>query len=179
MIEMFGDAIFIFPIDSMIKFQSGQPQSPVWVYQFSYKHNHSLASIDLNNSGQLRKPGFQQLEEPTHGHECSMLFPEFERLMGPLSDEETKYSRKFIRFLVNFMKTGQPKLSNREEFKYWKPVLEESPSHYDFNETSSIKQNLPFQGRMKFWGTLPIQWRKRLYDHMTDKFQHLREHGEL
>jgi len=179
MIEMFGDAIFNFPIDSMIKFQSGQAHSPVWVYQYNYKHNHSLAFMDPKNPGQLRKPGFKQLEQPTHGHECSMLFPEFGGVIGPLSEEETKYSRKFVRFLVNFMKTGQPKLSNREEFKYWKPVIEESPSHYDHSETASIKQNLPFQSRMKFWGTLPILWRKRLYDYMTDKFQNLRENGDL
>ena len=96
MIEMFGDAMFNYAIDSMIKFQSGQAHSPVWVYQYNYKHNHSLVSLDLRNPGQIRKAGFKQLEQPSHGHESSMLFPEYEGLLGPLSEEETKYSSSSV-----------------------------------------------------------------------------------
>ena len=45
---------------------------------------------------QVYKPDLIGLDRATHGHEISMLFPAFEGMTGPLSDEETKQSRKYI-----------------------------------------------------------------------------------
>merc|ERR1712098_828190 len=67
-------------------------------------------------------PDLKALGKATHGHEISMMFPAFEAEMGPLSEEEAKYSKKFIKFCVEFMKRGHPKQDEKYEFKDWLPV---------------------------------------------------------
>ena len=113
---MLGDTMFNFPIDRMVKLHGNKEHTPVWMYQFNYKHSHSLASFDLNNPGKALAPEAQieQLRKPTHAHELSMLFPMFEDVMGPLSDEETKMSKKFIKFVYDFAVQGHPNQDNRE-----------------------------------------------------------------
>ena len=53
MIQMLGDTMFNYPIDRMIKMQGNKAYSPVWVYQYNYKHNHSLANFDVTNPGEV------------------------------------------------------------------------------------------------------------------------------
>ena len=178
MIDMYGDAAFNYPIDNMVKLQSGQQHSPVWVYQYRYKHNHSLALLDPNNPGKLRKQHFKQLEAPTHGHDCSMLFPLYEAELGPLSEEETEQSRQFIQFIARFMVTGDPR---PEAAAGWSSVSDEQElSYYAHDVRSSVQKGLPHQKRMKFWNNLPIIWRKNLLNYLTGKMDFIKEnHNEL
>merc|ERR1711971_909112 len=139
MVNMMGDALFNYPIDRMVKLQGNKAHSPVWVYQYNYKHNHSLAFFDPQNPGQVRRPGLKALTKATHGHEISMLFPAFEKEMGPLSEEETKHSKKFVKFVANFMVNGHPK---------------------GHGKYSASNKGLPNQHRMKWWNELPVYWKK-------------------
>merc|ERR1711936_737033 len=142
----------------MKKLQGNKDHSPVWVYQYNYKHNHSLAFFDPQNPGEVRKPGLKALEKATHGHELSMLFPAFEKEMGPLSEEETKYSRKFVKFVVDFMVKGHPKGDGKYEFKEWEPVANGQLTYFVHGKFSGSQKGLPYQHRMKWWNELPVFW---------------------
>ena len=197
MINMLGDANFNYPIDRMVKLQGNKEHSPVWVYQYNYKHNHSLANFDpvtpgqvfyqhhcLNNFHsffifQVRKVTLKQLEKATHAHELSMLFPAFEDVMGPLSEEETKNSRKFVKFIVEFMKRGHPKQDGKYEFKEWEPVANGQLSYFTMGKYSATQKGLPHQHRMKWWNELPVYWRKNPEDVTEDEKYTVGEVEEL
>lgn len=51
--QMLGDTMFNYPIDRMVKLQGNKPFSPVWMYQYNYKHDHSLAYMDVQNPGEV------------------------------------------------------------------------------------------------------------------------------
>jgi len=160
MINMFGDATFNYPIDRMVKLQGNKEHSPVWMYQYNYKHNHSLSFFDPQNPGKFKIPDLKALGKATHGHELSMLFPAFEKEMGPLSEEETKYSKKFIKFFVEFMKRGHPKQDEKYEFKDWLPVANGQLTYFQHGKYSGHQKGLPHQHRMKWWNELPVYWKK-------------------
>jgi len=160
MSQMLGDTMFNYPIDRMVKMQGNKEYSPVWVYQYNYKHNHSLAWMDVANPGEVYKPDLIGSDRATHGHEISMLFPAFEDMMGPLSDEETKQSRKFVKFIVEFARQGHPKMDKKYEFSEWEPVADGQLTHFVFGKYSGTQKGLPFQHRMKWWNNMPVYWKK-------------------
>ena len=156
MINMFGDAAFNYPIDKMVKLLIKTEQSPVWMYQFNYKHNHSLVLLDPKNSGQIRTLDDPALLKATHAHECSMLFPEFVAEMGPLSDEEVQQSKRFIKLIVSFMNGNHLK-----EFRNWTSIRKSQLSYLVFDKKLKIMKNLPHQERIQFWDALQIFWKKQ------------------
>ena len=170
MVNMMGDAMFNYPIDRMVKLQGNKEHSPVWVYQYNYKHNHSLAFFDPARPGHVRTPDLKPLQKPTHAHEVSMLFPAFEEEMGPLSEEETKYSRKFVKFLVDFMVKGHPKGDGKYEYKEWEPVANGQLSYFVHGKYSGTQKGLPYQHRMKWWNELPVFWKKNPEDKAEDDY---------
>jgi len=161
MINMFGDTMFNYPIDRMVKLQGNKAHSPVWVYEFNYKHNHSLANFEAaSKTGKIATPDLKILNSPTHGHELNMMFPLFNDLMGDLSEEETKNSRKFIKFITRFAKEGHPKSNGKHEYKDWEPIADGQLTHFVFGKYSGMQKGLPFQSRMKWWNSLPVFWKK-------------------
>jgi hypothetical protein len=46
--------MFNYPIDRMVKMHGNKAYSPVWMYQYNYKHNHSLAYMDVANPGEVK-----------------------------------------------------------------------------------------------------------------------------
>ena len=52
--QMLGDTMFNYPIDRMVKMQGNKEYSPVWVYQYNFKHNHSLAFMDVTRPGKVQ-----------------------------------------------------------------------------------------------------------------------------
>ena len=46
--------MFNYPIDIMIKTQGNKDYSPVWMYQYNFKHNYSKAYMDVANPGKVR-----------------------------------------------------------------------------------------------------------------------------
>merc|ERR1711971_1190766 len=148
------------PIHRMVKLQGNKAHSPVWVYQYNYKHNHSLAFFDPQNPGQVRRPGLKALNKATHGNEISMLFPAFEKEMGPLSEEETKHSKKFVKFVANFMVNGHPKGDGKYEYSDWEPVANGQLTYFIHGKYSASNKGLPNQHRMKWWNELPVYWKK-------------------
>jgi len=162
MIHMFGDTMFNFAIDRMAKLHGNKDYAPVWVYVFNYKSDHSLAMFDSKNPGKVLKKD-QQLEllkRPTHAAEVSMLFPMFEKDMGPLSDEETKVSQKFVQFLYDFTVLGHPNQDGKYEMRDWKPVADGQLSHFIWGKYNANTVGLPFQKRMKWWSKMPVYWNK-------------------
>jgi len=170
MINMLGDANFNYPIDRMVKMQGNKEHSPVWVYQYNYRHNHSLAYFEPNTPGKASKPELKALERATHGHELSMLFPAFEKEMGPLSEEEAKYSQKFVKFMVEFMVRGHPKQDGKREFKEWEPVANGQLTYFVHGKYSGNQKGLPHQHRMKWWNELPVYWKKSPEESKTDDY---------
>jgi len=160
MVQMLGDTMFNYPIDRMIKMQGNKAHSPVWVYQYNYKHNHSIANFDVTNPAQIFKPDMPGMDRATHAHEISMMFPAFEKEMGPLSEEETKQSRKFVKFLAEFALQGHPKHDGKYEFSEWQPVADGQLTHFVFGKYSGTQKGLPFQHRMKWWNEMPVYWKK-------------------
>lgn len=89
-----------------------------------------------------------------------MLFPAFEDMMGPLSEEETKQSRKFVNFIAEFARQGVPKMKGRKEFSDWEPVADGQLTYFVFGKYSGTQKGLPFQHRMKWWNNMPAYWKK-------------------
>lgn len=165
--NMLGDSMFNYPIDRTIKLSANKAHAPVWLYEFNYKHNHSLArfnpKMQLTHPGAVYKPEevLQAMNRPTHAQELAMLFPMFNEDMGPHSEEEEKYSKKFVRFVTDFAREGDPaKFSPKIETKDWKPMADGQISHYVFGKYSSTSVGFPFQFRMKWWNSLPVYWKK-------------------
>ena len=160
MVNMMGDAMFNYPIDRMVKLQGNKDHSPVWVYQYNYKHNHSLAYFDPVNPGQVRRPELKSLDRATHAHEVSMMAPMFEKEMGPLSTQEVEQSKKFVKFIMEFMVRGTPKHDGKYEYKEWEPVADGQLSYFVLGRYSGAQKGLPHQHRMKWWNSLPVFWKK-------------------
>jgi len=158
--QMLGDTMFNYPIDRMVKMQGNKEYSPVWVYQYNFKHNHSLAFMDVTRPGKVFKPELVGFDRATHGHEASMLFPAFEDMMGPLSAEETKQSKKFVKFIAEFARQGHPKMDGKHQYKDWEPVADGQLTHFVFGKYSGTQKGLPFQHRMKWWNNMPVYWKK-------------------
>ena len=49
------DTLLLYYKDEYMNTEWLQEYAPVWLYQFNYKHNHSLAAFDLNNPGKALK----------------------------------------------------------------------------------------------------------------------------
>jgi len=150
-VNMLGDTMFNYPIDRMVKLHGNKPHSPVYVYQFNYKHSHTLALIDPKNGPELN----DALKRPGHGHELFLMFP-----FAKLKEDEEKMSRKFIKLLMDFAKKGHPKHDGRWEYKDWEPIADGQITHFVFGKYSTTSQGLPFQNRMKWWNELPAYWKK-------------------
>jgi len=162
MVRMLGDSLVNFPVDRMVKLHGNKEYAPVWMYLFNFKTNHSLAMFDAKNPGKVMSVDqqFDMLRRPTHASEDSMLFPILEREMGPLSDEETKVSKKFIKFLVDFAVKGHPTQDGKYEMRDWKPAADGELSHLIFSKYNANNVGLPYQNRMKWWSLLPVYWNK-------------------
>ena len=89
-----------------------------------------------------------------------MLFPAFEDMMGPLSAEETKQSKKFVKFIAEFARQGHPKMDGKHQYKDWEPVADGQLTHFVFGKYSGTQKGLPFQHRMKWWNNMPVYWKK-------------------
>jgi len=185
LIHMLGDTMFNYPIDQMVKLHGNKEHSPVWMYEFNYKHNHSIASFDSNDKVRPIETQQDQLRKPTHAHEVSMLFPQFEEDMGPLSADETKMSKKFVKFVYDFAVHGNPNQDNSYEMRDWKNIEDGHLSYHVFGK-SVTHMGLPFQQRMEWWSHQPVWWNKSKpdgeehyeaeVDELTD--QELKEHDE-
>ena len=95
-----------------------------------------------------------------------MLFPAFEDMMGALSEEETKQSRKFVKFIAEFAKQGHPKMDGKYEFSEWETIADGQLSHFVFGKYSGTQKGLPFQHRMKWWNNMPVYWKKDSADQL-------------
>ena len=73
-----------------------------------------------------------------------MMFPMFP--FDPMPAEDVAASRKFIKFLLDFLRNGKSTL-----YPEWKPVTENDASHLELNSEYSMKQDLPFSERIAFW----------------------------
>ena len=89
-----------------------------------------------------------------------MLFPAFEDMMGPLSEEETRQSKKFVKFVAEFARQGNPKMDGKYEYSEWEPVADAQLTHFVFGKYSGTQKGLPFQHRMKWWNNMPVYWKK-------------------
>jgi len=160
MVNMFGDSMFNYPIDRMVKMQANKAHSPVWMYEYNYKHDHSLVLLEAALNGKKIEEPLKNLKRSTHGGEISMMFPAFEHILGPLSEDEAKQSSKFVKFIFEFAVRGHPKQDSKYEFKEWKEVKDGQITHFVFGKYSGSQIGLPFQHRMKWWNALPVYWKK-------------------
>ena len=137
--------------NTMVKLHySSQTESPIWMYQYNFRHNHSIAFLD---------PACREMAElgrASHSHEMPMLFPVLLGELGPLSDEETIQSRRFIKLITDFMLNGSP-----SEYKDWKPLSEGQLSYLVVDENPRTKAGLPHQERINWWNSLPVFWNKQ------------------
>ena len=73
-----------------------------------------------------------------------------------MTDDDIKFSRKFIRFLIDFSKSGRGESINQS----WKRFDEETPVYLHMDKEFVAKEGLPMEERMKFWNSLPpVYWR--------------------
>ena len=73
-----------------------------------------------------------------------------------MTDDDIEFSRKFIRFLIDFSKSGRGESINKD----WKRFEEENPVYLLMDKEFIAKEGLPMEERMKFWSSLPpVYWR--------------------
>ena len=157
MVNMLGDSLYSFPIDRMVKIHASHADSassPVWVYQYNFPHNHSLAYLEALS------PHMTALHRASHSHEMPMLFPILLRELGPLSVEETEQSRELISLIKTFMVEGSPRNEAEPEQKDWLPLSEGRESYFVVGQQSvrRTERGLPHQQRMEWWDNLPVYW---------------------
>ena len=102
--------------------------TPTYVYEYNFKHEHTLNYLDPAKPGARKVPEHALLKHATHAAELSMMFPALEDVLGPLSEEEVTGSRKFVKFLFQFAVRGHPKQDGKYEFRDWEPVMDGAPS---------------------------------------------------
>jgi len=153
----------------------------VWLYEFNYKHNHSLARRNIKVPGTALKAEdvLPAMTRPTHAGEEAMLFSVFNEMMGPHSEEEEKYSKKFVRFITSFAKEGDPaKFSPGVETKDWRSIEDGQITHYVFGKYSTTSVGFPFQHRMKWWDSLPVFWKKNKHLSAAAIKEHEMQNGD-
>ena len=162
LVNMMGDSLYSFPINRMVKLHAQSASSPVWVYQYNFTHNHSLAFLDPVS------PRMTPLRGASHSHEMPMLFPLLLQELGPLSLEETEQSRQLISLILNFMVEGTPKRDSDPQQADWFPISGERQSHFVIGSqtVSRTARGLPHQQRMDWWDNLPVYWNSN-YDNQT------------
>ena len=83
------------------------------------------------------------------------MFP-FEEAGIPMTEDDIKFSRKLIRLLIDFSKTGRGETIDKD----WKSFQEESPVYLLMDKEFVVKEGYPMEERMKFWNSLPpVYWR--------------------
>ena len=152
LVNMLGDSLYTFPVNTMVKLKARH--TPVWVYQYNFTHNHSVAYLDPVS------PNMTILHRASHSHEMPMLFPTLIRELGPLSAEETEQSRKLISLIMNFMVEGTPKREADPQQKDWLAISEGRESYFVIGSQSvSVRgRGLPHQERIDWWDNLPVYW---------------------
>ena len=88
------------------------------------------------------------------------MFHDFEKAGIFMNEEDVKVSRKLIRLLIDFGKSG----SGEEAIKGWKKFQEEDPTYLLIDKDFVVKQGLPMEHRMKFWNSLPPVYRRHKDD---------------
>ena len=84
------------------------------------------------------------------------MFPEFNEAGIVMTDDDVDVSRKLIRLLIDFSKSG----SGEDVIPGWKKFDEEDPTYLLIDKDFTVKQGLPMEDRMKFWNSLPpVYWR--------------------
>ena len=109
----------------------------------------------------MRRPSHETLHGATHGHDTFMLFPFGS---GAMTEEETKHSRNFVKFVVDFMVNGHPKSGGTNDYNGWEPVTDGQLTYYVHDKHSGPQQGLPHQNRMQWWSELPVFWNKNPED---------------
>ena len=84
------------------------------------------------------------------------MFPEYNEAGILMTDDDVEVSRKLIRLLIDFSKSGR----GEEVVQGWKKFDEEDPTYLLIDKEFTVKQGLPMEHRMKFWNSLPpVYWR--------------------
>ena len=94
----------------------------------------------------------------SHGTDMLHIFKMFphEEAGIYMTDDDIEFSRKFIRFLIDFSKSGRGESINKD----WKRFEEENPVYLLMDKEFIAKEGLPMEERMKFWSSLPpVYWR--------------------
>ena len=94
----------------------------------------------------------------SHGTDMLHIFKMFphEEAGIFMTDDDLDFSRKFIRFLIDFSKSGRGESVNKD----WKSFEEDNPVYLLMDKEFVAKEELPMEKRMNFWKSLPrVYWR--------------------
>ena len=73
-----------------------------------------------------------------------------------MTEDDIEFSRKFIRFLIDFSKSGRGESINQE----WKRFDEDDPVYLLMDKEFVAEEGFPMEERMQFWKSLPpVYWR--------------------
>ena len=76
-----------------------------------------------------------------------------------MTSDDVEFSRKLIRLLIDFSKSGR----GENIVEGWKKFDEGSPVYLLMDKEFVAKEGLPMETRMKFWNSLPsVYWRYKL-----------------
>ncbi len=86
----------------------------------------------------------------------------------PMPKEDVEFSRKFIKFLVDWAKEGKPPAYVSD----WKPFSLDNPQYLVIDKEFSVKKGTPDKDRLDFW-------RSKLPPTFWNHILSANEHSEL
>ena len=84
------------------------------------------------------------------------MFPEYPAAGIEMNANDVDVSRKLIRLLIDFGKSGR----GEDAIENWRKFKVEDPNYLHIDKDFIVNQGLPIEERMKFWTSLPpVYWR--------------------
>ena len=159
LVDAITDSGFSHPIDTSVKIHFLKSSSPVFVYPFGYRGQHSLTHLKLDSfPPQIEKTDMHY--GVANGDDLMYLFPVLQGLFRPLEAEDLKFSHRMIELLTTFAREGKPKITMGREIPpfEWKSVDPQNISHLNLGNQMDMEVGLPNHRRVSFWQTMPVYW---------------------
>ena len=148
-IDAQSDSMFNYGIDVTARLFTRHGKAPTYLYYVSYPAIHTLTNFRID--GSIKPAPLAVMRKATHGTDMLLMWDMFP--FESMPQKEVEISRKFIKTIVHFAQTGEPK------YQGWTSLGKERFTHLDVGHDFVVNKNWPpIQDRMKFWREQNAYW---------------------
>lgn len=155
-IDVLSDTMFSYAIDEAAKMRAKHQNLDTYYHYFTFPGSHSMANVDLE--GKIRRPPLLPLRRAAHGSDMLQLWkmPSYMSDSIPILENEVKFSRKFIKLLLDWGKEGRPP----SHLSDWKSFNLNDPCYLVIDEEFEVKKGTPDRERIDFFRQQldPVYW---------------------